>query len=224
MQIRNGAITAYNGINDSGSVSVTGSISVSNNITGSNALFSGTITAQTLTVQVITSSIEYITGSTRFGSQLTDTHVFTGSVNITSSLTVLGTLNATSSWAISASWAPSSFPYTGSAKITGSLGITGSLTISGSGIFTQGITGSVFGTASWALNFITGSVTSASYAFTASSAVTASNFSGTGSNGFVSNMSDTYTSTAKITDIISLTAAEYSGIGAPSTSTLYIII
>jgi len=46
----------------------------------------------------------------------------------------------------------------------------------------------------------------------------------TGSTGFVSNMSDTYTGTAKITDIITLSAAEYSAIGAPLTSTLYIII
>ena len=45
--------------------------------------------------------------------------------------------------------------------------VTGSLTV------TQGITGSLFGTASWAQNFTTSSVTSASYAFTASSAVSA---------------------------------------------------
>jgi len=58
------------------------------NLTGSNALFSGTITAQTLNVQIITSSIDFITGSTRFGTQLTDTHQFTGSVTITGSLAV----------------------------------------------------------------------------------------------------------------------------------------
>lgn len=41
---------------------------------------------------------------------------------------------------------PNTFPFTGSALITGSLVITGSL------IVTQGITGSLFGTASYALN------------------------------------------------------------------------
>ncbi len=61
---------------------------VRQDITGSNALFTGTITAQTLNVQVITSSVEFVTGSTRFGSQLTDTHQFTGSVSITGSLSI----------------------------------------------------------------------------------------------------------------------------------------
>jgi hypothetical protein len=46
----------------------------------------------------------------------------------------------------------------------------------------------------------------------------------TGSNGFVSNMGDTYTGTAKITDIVTLTSAEYAAIGSPSNSTLYIVI
>ncbi len=59
-------------------------------VTGS-IVSSGTITAQTLVVQTITSSTEYITGSTIFGSQLSNTHQFTGSVNITGSLTINGT-------------------------------------------------------------------------------------------------------------------------------------
>ena len=41
---------------------------VVNNITASNALFSGTITAQRLVVEYITAYTEYITGSTIFGS------------------------------------------------------------------------------------------------------------------------------------------------------------
>jgi hypothetical protein len=48
----------------------------------------GTLTAQTIIVQTITSSIEYVTGSTQFGSQLSNTHQFTGSVSITGSLAV----------------------------------------------------------------------------------------------------------------------------------------
>jgi hypothetical protein len=83
---------------------------VRQDLTGSNALFSGTITAQRLVVQTITSSVDFVTGSTRFGSLLTDTHQFTGSVSITGSLTVNGPLNATSSWArnaLTASYVPS---------------------------------------------------------------------------------------------------------------------
>jgi hypothetical protein len=67
----------------SGSLLLTGSIVASGNLTTT-----GTITAQTLVVQTITSSIVNITGSNIFGSRLSDTQTFTGSVVITGSLTV----------------------------------------------------------------------------------------------------------------------------------------
>jgi hypothetical protein len=41
-----------------------------------------TLTAQTLVVQTITSSVDFVTGSTRFGSILGNTHVFSGSVTM----------------------------------------------------------------------------------------------------------------------------------------------
>ena len=55
----------------SGSLTVTGSI-----------ITPGTLTAQTLVVQTITSSVDFVTGSTRFGSILGNTHVFSGSVTM----------------------------------------------------------------------------------------------------------------------------------------------
>jgi hypothetical protein len=51
----------------------------------------GTLTAQTINVQTITSSIEFVTGSTRNGSLAANTHQFTGSVLMTGSLTVTTT-------------------------------------------------------------------------------------------------------------------------------------
>jgi hypothetical protein len=54
----------------------------------------GTLTAQTIVAQTITSSTEFITGSTRFGSAITNTHQFTGSVIVTGSMIVTGSLNA----------------------------------------------------------------------------------------------------------------------------------
>jgi transcriptional regulator GlxA family with amidase domain len=63
---------------------------VRNDITASSALITGTLTAQTLVVQTVTSSIIYSSGSNIFGSELTDQQTFTGSVNITGSLTVDG--------------------------------------------------------------------------------------------------------------------------------------
>ena len=62
----------------------------------------GTLTAQTIIAQTITSSTDFVTGSTRFGSIITNTHQFTGSVSISGSLTINGndvvTNNLTSSF------------------------------------------------------------------------------------------------------------------------------
>ena len=61
----------------------------------------GTLTATNIVVQTITSSQSTITGSTRFGSIITNTHQFTGSVLVTGSITVIDgvTNNLTASWA-----------------------------------------------------------------------------------------------------------------------------
>ena len=50
----------------------------------------GTLTAQTLIVQTITSSIIYSSGSNTFGNSLANNQIFTGSVSVTGSLTVNG--------------------------------------------------------------------------------------------------------------------------------------
>ena len=59
----------------------------SNTFTGvqtinSNLTVTGSITAQTLVVQTITSSVDFVTGSTRFGSILANTHIFSGSITM----------------------------------------------------------------------------------------------------------------------------------------------
>lgn len=46
----------------------------------------------------------------------------------------------------------------------------------------------------------------------------------TGSTGFVSNMGDNYTGSAKITNVVTLTSAEYSAIPTASANTLYIVL
>jgi hypothetical protein len=63
-----------------------------------NFLVRGTLTAQTIVAQVITSSTDFVTGSTRFGTLLSNTHQFTGSVSITGSLIVNNTISATSEY------------------------------------------------------------------------------------------------------------------------------
>ena len=69
-----------------------------------NFTVAGTLTAQTLVVQTITSSIDFVTGSSKFGSITANTHQFTGSVTISGSLNVNGfniiTSNQTSSMSV----------------------------------------------------------------------------------------------------------------------------
>jgi hypothetical protein len=86
---------------------------VGGDITGSNALFTGTVTAQKLVIQTISSSVVYSSGSNVFGNDLSNTQVMTGSVNITGSLSVNNSLvilsNQTSSMSVlSASYADNS--------------------------------------------------------------------------------------------------------------------
>jgi hypothetical protein len=54
----------------------------------SNLVVTGSITAQTLVVQTITSSVDFVTGSTRFGSVIGNTHVFTGSIFTSGSVNI----------------------------------------------------------------------------------------------------------------------------------------
>jgi hypothetical protein len=74
-----------------GSYASTGSNQFNGNQSISGSIVSnGTITAQTLVVQTVTSSIEFVTGSTRNGSLAANTHQFTGSVLMSGSLNVGG--------------------------------------------------------------------------------------------------------------------------------------
>jgi hypothetical protein len=68
-----------------------------------NFLVRGTLTAQTIVAQTITSSTDFVTGSTRFGSLSSNTHQFTGSVSITGSLTANGNTTISGSTVITGS-------------------------------------------------------------------------------------------------------------------------
>jgi len=80
----------------SGSITTTGAITMSGSIASAsyaatssyaNAFtVANTLTAQTLVVQTITSSIEFVTGSTKNGSTTGNTHQFTGSLLISGSV------------------------------------------------------------------------------------------------------------------------------------------
>ena len=72
----------YQNLNVTGSLTLTGSLNTV-----------GTITATTLVVQTITSSVTAMTGSNIFGSLASNTQVFTGSMFVTGSINVTGSMN-----------------------------------------------------------------------------------------------------------------------------------
>jgi hypothetical protein len=91
-------------------------------ITGS-LVVSSTITAQTLVVQTVTSSIVYSSGSNNFGNQLANTQTFTGSVNITGSLIVNTTgteFQVNNNGVVMGNLLTDNHSVTGSLRVTGS--------------------------------------------------------------------------------------------------------
>jgi hypothetical protein len=165
----------------------TGSAGISGSL-----VVNGNITAQTLIVQTVTSSVDFVTGSTRFGSIVSNTHQFTGSVTMSGSLAVSGPSSATlfmnpqtlgdnvvipsgyNALVLGPVDMSSSIEVGSGSNLiilenftnlatTGSNNFTGNQTITGSLNVTQGITGSLLGTASFA-----NTSTSSSFATTAS--------------------------------------------------------
>jgi hypothetical protein len=102
-------------------VAITGSLGVTGSI-----ITTGTITAQTLVVQTVTSSVIYSSGSNVFGNDIANTQVMTGSVTVTGSLAVItnGTeFQVTSAGVKMGNIIGDTHSITGSVGISGSIGI-----------------------------------------------------------------------------------------------------
>ena len=105
--------------------------------TGSNIFTSGQIILGNLTIDgdiyaanFITSSTQYYTASTNHGSNINDTHTFTGSVRITGSLNTIGTTTMTGSLLVSGSTTQ-----IGNNTLLGNTIMSGTLDVSGSTTF-----------------------------------------------------------------------------------------
>ncbi len=86
LQINDTLNINHNTLSFSGSAGLTGSVGISGSLT-----VLGSVNAQQFNINVISSSIIYQSGSTKFGDTIDDTHEFTGSVSITGSFLVNGT-------------------------------------------------------------------------------------------------------------------------------------
>jgi len=134
-----GSLSVSGSVNISGSITIAGGGTISGTasiattaLTASSAdnfLTRGTLTAQTLVVQTITSSVDFVTGSTRFGSISANTHVFTGSMAVSGGLVVSST---TPELTVGATGVTLGNVITDTHTITGSIGISGSATFASS--------------------------------------------------------------------------------------------
>ena len=169
---------------------------VRGNVTGSNALFTGTVTAQRLVVQTVSSSVIYSSGSNIFGDELTDTQQFTGSVTITGSLGVNG---------------PSTFNgrvtatnLTGSLFGTSSWATTSSFALSGNGPFSGSFSGSFFGNGGGLTNISASSVVGLNLSLISSGSVTASTDP---AYGFRVNANSQFSGSSQITGSLGVTGS-----------------
>jgi hypothetical protein len=130
-----GSLSVSGSVNISGSITIAGGGTISGTasiattaLTASSAdnlLVRNTLTAQTLVVQTITSSVDFVTGSTRFGSISANTHVFTGSMAVSGGLVVTTTAPELT---VSATGVTLGNVITDTHNITGSVNVSGSLT------------------------------------------------------------------------------------------------
>ena len=144
--VKTGSYATTSSVNNlqsvTGSYATTGSNQFNGNQSISGSIVSnGTITAQTLVVQTVTSSIEFVTGSTRNGSLSSNTHEFTGSVSITGSATTLLSINnsvlfVSSSGNVGIGTTSPSFKL----DVNGTARVSGVLTGSSAAIFSGNIT------------------------------------------------------------------------------------
>ena len=183
-----------------------------------NFTVAGTLTAQTIVVQTITSSNDYITGSSINGSLLTNTHQFTGSVTITGSLAVNGSntilTNQTSSMSVLSSSYALTASYYGGNVTSASYSNTASYVL-------NAVSSSYAFTASYVLNAISSSYssnsTSASYATTSSYVITAQTASYYG--GSVTSAS--YASTASY--VLQAVSASFTILAQTANTASYVI-
>jgi hypothetical protein len=150
-----GSLTVTGNIIASGSITLSGSVAsasfatsasnATNAISASyanNLTVAGTLTAQTLVVQTITSSVLYSSGSNVFGNNIANTQVMTGSVTVTGSLAVV--TNGTE-FQVNASGVKIGNVIGDAHSITGSVGISGSITAGSLVTFTSANNGKIFG-------------------------------------------------------------------------------
>ena len=135
-------------------------LNVPNTVNG-NFTVNGTLTANNYVISssVINETTVNVSGSTRFGNSIDDTHKYTGSLDVSGSARFLGDVVVSGSLTVTSS---NTFTNYGPTILAGPVTITGIVSSS------SAITGSVFGTASYASNAAQLNSQAASYYLNAS--------------------------------------------------------
>ena len=166
------------GLDVTGSTDILGEVNISGTTTISGSLsVTGRVTAQEFHTELVSSSIVYESGSTKFGDSIDDTHQFTGSVLIAGDTLIDGVLGITGFPDVSASLAGatsgsglSNVVEDNSPQLGGNLDLN-SNNVSGSGNINT--TGGITITGNLTATEITGSTLTTSGAITAGGDVTA---------------------------------------------------
>ena len=95
----NVTLSATNNIQVQADLYVTGAAQLTGNLTGTNAIFSGTVTAEEFITNTVSSSVMYRSGSTRLGDSADDVHTITGGIYHTGNLIHTGNSSVTGSGA-----------------------------------------------------------------------------------------------------------------------------
>ena len=93
----NVTLSATNNIQVQADLYVTGAAQLTGNLTGTNAIFSGTVTAEEFITNTVSSSVMYRSGSTRLGDSADDVHTITGGIYHTGNLIHTGNSSVTGS-------------------------------------------------------------------------------------------------------------------------------
>jgi hypothetical protein len=195
----------------------------------------GTLMVKTVVAQIITSSTTYDSGSNIFGNLYTDTHQFTGSVLVSGSISVINPVinQLTASYAITASYVNSS-----SYAMSSSYAVTASHLIGQSPTASYALTSSFVGpipigstetdivvlNADGRLKYRSDLNLQGPQGPQGTTGIQGPQGTSPSTSTFINNSTDSFTPSAVISYVVTLSQAQYDGIGTKDANTLYIIV
>ena len=200
--------TGYGDVTFTRPVSFTSPLIVNNNL-----LVNGVLTARQVQTSIVTSSVQYESGSTRFGDTFEDTHEFTGSLKVSGSL-ALNTLTQNRVVYVGSNGTltdSSAFTFNGTTLgVQAGITTTGYVNINGNGLKVDGVINNpLIGAVTQSLIDIVGGLQSYT-ASLKSAAIVSSSQQILNYNIFATTGSNTFRANQAITGSLSISAGEFS--------------